>query len=155
MFSDSTIYILGLIQLTIDKNFYKYGRSGAENNLSQFYAFTNPIRTFPPCAELIFPLAQSFIIFGENAAEKLTPRIFSIHANYSFSGRTVSEETTIDLNQYYLSHPERDLIVEKMDNVVKALKSIAGAVQRINFSMLDNTEPNNFGADEDNSHSRP
>jgi hypothetical protein len=45
------------LHLTLDRDFYQLGRSGTEDNLATFSAFTQPIKTFPPGAQLVFPLA--------------------------------------------------------------------------------------------------
>jgi hypothetical protein len=137
------------LRLSMDKDFYKYGRSGAENNLAQLYAFTHTIETFPPRAELIFALAQSFILFGENANEEITPRIFSIHAVYSYRERTVSEKTIIDLNQYYQTYPEPNRMMEKFDKSIRALESLDRSVQQISLSMPERMSLNTLGPDED------
>jgi hypothetical protein len=47
------------LSLKIDKNFYRFGRIGDENNLARLNTFNQPVQTFAPGAELIFPLALS------------------------------------------------------------------------------------------------
>jgi hypothetical protein len=111
------------LRLRVEKDFYRYGRTRPENNLSQLNAFKRPIPTFPPGVELTFPLAQAFLIFGDNAREEITPRSFSIRAVYSYREKTISEDTIIDLNPYEETEPRRDPIVERMERIVKALRT--------------------------------
>jgi hypothetical protein len=61
------------LQIKIDKDFYKYGRTTEENNLAKLYIFNHPIETLPPEAMFILPLAQSFVIFGGDAKPEITP----------------------------------------------------------------------------------
>lgn len=119
------------LRIEIDKDFYKFGMKTENSNLSKFGAFQTEIECFSPNAELIFPLAQSFVIFGEHADQKLTPRIFNIKTIYSYLQKTVVEITTIDLNPYlnssWMPTPilnRLDKFVDKMERIEKAIKEI-------------------------------
>jgi hypothetical protein len=83
--------------------------------------FSQPIKTFPPGAQLIFPLAQAFDVFGEEANSEATPRAFNVNATYSFLHKTVTEAITIDLNPYLKSQPEPDPRLDKLDIMAKLL----------------------------------
>ena len=61
------------LRLTIDRDFYQYGES---RNLAAMSAFTEPIDSFPPGAELIFGLEQGQKLFAEEVDEKVTPTRF-------------------------------------------------------------------------------
>ena len=121
--------------LTLDRDFYEFGRSGEENNLAKFSAFTQAIKTFPPGAQLIFPLAQAFVVFGEEANSEATPRAFNVNATYSYLHKTVTETTTIDLNPYLKNQPEPDPMLDKLDTMVKSLEMMARAGQEMSVSL--------------------
>jgi hypothetical protein len=123
------------LRLTLDRDFYKFGRSGEENNLAKFSAFIQAIKTFPPGAQLIFPLAQAFVVFGEEANSEATPRLFNVNATYSYLHKTVTETTTIDLNPYLKSQPEPDPMLDKLDAMVKSLDIMARAGQEMSVSL--------------------
>lgn len=123
------------LHLTLDRDFYKFGRSGTENNLAKFSAFTQPIKTFPPGAQLVFPLAQAFVVFGEEANLETTPRVFNINTTYSYLHRTVTDTTTIDLNPYLKSQPDPDPMLDKLDAIVKSLETMARAGQEMCVSL--------------------
>jgi hypothetical protein len=128
-----------VLHLTLDRDFYKFGRRGEEDNLATFSAFTQPIKTFPPGAQLVFPLAQAFVVFGEGANSEATPRVFNVHATYSYLQRTVTETTTIDLNPYLKSQPEPDPMLDKLDAMVKSLDTMARAGQEMRVSLRNET----------------
>jgi hypothetical protein len=127
------------LHLTLDRDFYKFGRSGTENNLATFSAFTQPIKTFPPGAQLVFPLAQAFVVFDEEANSEATPRVFNINATYSYLHRTVFDTTTIDLNPYLKSQPDPDPILDRLDAMVKSLETMARAGQEMSVSLRNET----------------
>jgi hypothetical protein len=77
-------------------------------------------------------LAQSFVIFGEDAKAEITPPVFSIHTTYSHREKSFTETTVVDLNQYYqLTVPEPEPIDEKLDAMVKILERLSRSVQTI------------------------
>lgn len=70
------------LRLSLDKDFYKFGKKEEENNLRSLTAFKKPIDSFVPGAEIFFYLAQSFVIFGKKADPNLTPTSFTVTAEY-------------------------------------------------------------------------
>lgn len=123
------------LRLTMNKDFYKHGRQSAENNLSHFNAFTQPIPTFSPGAELVFSLANSLTLFADNAREEITPLVFCIQAEYAYRHRTISESTTIDLGQYFQSEVERDPLIERIDEMTRTWASLGRSVEGIRSSL--------------------
>jgi hypothetical protein len=83
----------------------------------------------------VFSLANSVALFNESAREEITPRVFCIQAEYTYRNRTFSETTTIDLNQYFQSEPERDPLIERMDTIAQTLASLARSVEGIRWSL--------------------
>jgi len=101
------------VKLVLDRDFYQFGEMKEENNLRNFSAFSTIIDSFAPDAEMLFYLAQSFVIFGENANPEITPSVFKVTAKYEYYGGTVEETTTIDLKPYLHSAiPQNPIAVE-------------------------------------------
>ncbi len=113
------------LRLEFDRNFYKYGKSEERHNLAGLSAFQDVIDCFPPNAELIFALAQHFVIFGSNSDPNVTPPNFSIKASYSYSQRIVTEVTSIDLKPYLYSQPEPDPLLDRLEAIEKAIQKIS------------------------------
>jgi hypothetical protein len=137
------------LQLKIDKSFYKFGRSEEENNLARLNVFNQIIKDFPPGAQLVFPLAQHFIVFGDDAREELTPRLFSITAGYISLDEVFAETTTIDLNMFFNSQYEPDPVVDRLEKMVqelergaRSLSSLAGSAGEINAFLQRGTRDN-------------
>jgi hypothetical protein len=116
------------LQLTIDKSFYRFGRAGEENNLARLNVFNQVIRDFPPGSQLVFPLAQHFVVLGEDAKEELTPRLFNITAGYCALGERVTETTNIDLNMFFNSQYEPDPVVDRLEKMVQEIEKGVGSL---------------------------
>jgi len=113
------------VRLTMDRDFFQFGNSSS-TNLRSITAFQQPIEQLPPGAELVFALAQGFVVLGEQANPTLTPPVFSITAAYSYGTKTVSETTVIDLRAY--SHGQRlpDAVANELKEIrEQSLKAIA------------------------------
>jgi hypothetical protein len=83
------------LRLQIDKDFFQFGRK--EDNLADVYVFKNPIPSFPPRAQLEFPLLSSLEVQDDKSSATSE---FTITATYSFNGEPFTERTTIDLKMY-------------------------------------------------------
>jgi hypothetical protein len=112
------------LRLNIDRSFYKFGEVSESNDISKFNAFTQPIDSFPPGAEIIFALAQGFVIFGKDADATKVPQTFTITATYSFGKRTVIEVNNIDLRPYLHADVPQDATIRKLAEMNKHLKQI-------------------------------
>lgn len=111
------------LRLTLDRDFFQFGEKANPNrNLRAMTAFSTAIDSFPPGAELIFSLAQGWVLFGERASPEVSPVQFNITANYQFFGKAVEESSAIDLRPYIGSEGERDPIVEELERIRKALE---------------------------------
>ena len=106
------------VRLSLDRDFYQFGEKREESNLRSFRAFTEPIDSFVPGGEMLFYLAQSFVIFGEKTDSSLTPSVFTITTEYEYHYKKVTEKTTIDLRPYLASAIPHDPMV----NQVKKLR---------------------------------
>ena len=113
------------LRLELDRDFYKYGISQERHNLAGLSAFQDIIDCFPPKAELVFALAQGFVIFGSNSDSNVTPPSFSIKATYSYSQKTVTEATSVDLKSYLHSQPEPAPLLDRLEAIEKAIGKIS------------------------------
>lgn len=106
------------LRLSLDRDFFPFGEvNRPERNLRTISAFSTPIDSFAPGMELIFALAQGFVIFGESAQPGACPTQFSVTATYEFLGKSVTEVNRIDLRPYIGSEGERDPVVEELERI--------------------------------------
>ena len=112
------------LRLALDRDFFRYGTKEQKDNLRTFNAFREEIQCFPPGAELIFALAQAFVIFGDEADPQRTPRVFNVTASYTHSGKKRTETTTIDLNPYFLSNMPPDPTLDELRRIREELEHI-------------------------------
>jgi hypothetical protein len=110
------------LTLRLDRPFYRFGRSEEAENLATYSAFTQEIGSFAPGAELIFALAQGFVVFGEHADESKTPPVFKVTAAYRFGAKTVTEVTEVDLRPYRGMHIAYDPVVDELSEIKDVLK---------------------------------
>jgi len=110
------------LRLSLDKDFYQFGERKEESNLRSFTAFKEPIDSFVPGAEMLFYLAQSFVIFGEKSDQNLTPSIFTITAEYEYQNKKVTENTAIDLRPYLRSALPHDPMVNQLQKLRETIE---------------------------------
>lgn len=113
------------LRLELDRPFRRFGRVEEAENLATYSAFTAEIASFAPGAELIFALAQGFVLFGESADESKTPLLFKVTATYGFGGRRVTEITDVDLRPYRGMHIAYDPVVDELSEIKEVLKKKA------------------------------
>jgi hypothetical protein len=107
------------VRLSIDRDFYQYGET---RNLRTLNAFTAPIDSLEPGGQLIFTLAQVWMIFGENARPDATPPRFNVTAAYEFRGNKVEQVHRIDLRPYLWSAGEHDPVVEELERIRQVME---------------------------------
>lgn len=113
------------LKLRLTKSFQQFGKSGTSNDISKFPAFINEIASFPPGSELVFGLAQGFVIFAEEKEQEGLPWQFTVIAEYNFGAREFSEEHSIDLNGYRNAAIPQDPIVRKLKDISRNLEKLA------------------------------
>jgi len=118
------------LKLTIDKSFYKFGEKSGERDLATFAAFNQVIESFPPGAEITFSLAQSFVLFAEDADKEILPQSFTITAEYSYGEKTVKEDNIIDLKAYLGADIPQDPYIRKLKDISKAIDKVANNVAK-------------------------
>ncbi len=109
------------LRFTIDRDFFQFGEK-AGGNLRTMSAFSTPIDSFPPGAELIFALAQGWVVFGGNAQPDVCPTQFTVTATYEFLEKEVSEVNRIDLRPYIGTEGEHDPVVEELERIRKVME---------------------------------
>lgn len=107
--------------LSLDRDFFQFGKKTGKN-LRTMSAFSTPIDSFPPGAELIIALAQGWVIFDEDAQAGLCPTQFNVTATYEYLGKDVAELNRIDLRPYIGTEGEHDPIVEELERIRKVME---------------------------------
>ncbi len=122
------------LRLTIDQDFFAFGERKEHRNIANFSAFKEEIQSFLPGAELIFALAQGFVLFGDEADPECTPTVFNVTATYSYAGKAVTETTTVDLQPYFSAQLPPDSMIDALKGIreeLKHIEHIKGELQRI------------------------
>ena len=109
------------LKLILDKPFYR---------LTDKAAFNETIKCFPPGAEIIFLLAQSFVIFAENADSNVTPSSFTVTAEYTYGGNSVTETNIIDLKPYLGANLPQDAYVRKLNKLNESVQLVAQNIEK-------------------------
>jgi hypothetical protein len=86
------------LRLTISRGFFSFG--DPDQNLAQSASFNQEVSSFPPGAELFFPLAETSTIFGAAADGMATPSRFWVTVSYRHGEEIVEEATEIDLDAF-------------------------------------------------------
>ena len=119
------------LRLSINKDFYQFGDRRPECNLANFNAFKHSIDCFPPDSRLAFYLAQATVLFGDKADQEATPVVFDVTAEYSFSGKTTKEVTTVDLRQFLQTRADSPRLIGFLKDIQKALEKIEKAIETL------------------------
>lgn len=109
------------LNLSLDKPF---------SRLTEKSAFNDMIKSFPPGAEIVFLLAQSFVIFADNADSNVTPSCFTVTAEYSFGGKRVVEANIIDLKPYLGASIPQDAYVRKLNAINESIQMVAKKIEK-------------------------
>lgn len=118
------------VRLALDRDFFRYGGKDPGDNLRTFSAFQEEIQCLPPGGELVFALAQGFVIFGPEADPARTPTVFRVTASYGYGDKRVTETTPIDLRPYLRSDTAPDPLVDELRRIKETLDKLESAVER-------------------------
>ena len=110
------------LKLSIDRDFFQFGETQSEKNLKNKSAFTTTMDSFPPNSELVFALAQDWVLFEGTGKPHICPTQFVITASYEFSGRRIEKHHNIDLRGYLGSEGDRDPLVEELERIRKVME---------------------------------
>jgi hypothetical protein len=111
------------LTLNFDRDFYQFAEK--DKNFKDFDAFNKKIDSLPPNSELLFVLAQGWLVLADDSDQKLTPAQFEISAEYQYQGKSVSENHKIDLRPYAASEGAKDLVAEELEKIRKVLEKKA------------------------------
>jgi hypothetical protein len=110
------------LRLTLDQDFFQFGENNrSEKNLRNLSAFNTPIDSLPPEVELIFGLAESWVIFQEGGNTEC-PVQFKVTSEYEFFGKKYEERHYIDLRAYLGTVGELDPVVEELERIRKVME---------------------------------
>lgn len=104
------------LTLTLGPEFERIRELDGLKALSGSHLFTRTTTSFPPRSPVHFLLGSGSSLHG--ADEKKYPQeMFTVTAKYSFAGRSVSETTTLDVNQYVASSLETDPLIDALNKI--------------------------------------
>lgn len=109
------------VKLSLDRDFHFNAELSESKNLRLFTAFSNPIESLPPKAELTFHLGLGHVIFGNT---ERCPQQFSVSVEYTFEDRKVHETTVVDLQPFMYSAMPIDPIAEQLEIMNQHIKGI-------------------------------
>ena len=101
--------------LSLGPEFERIKELKGPKELKNSYLFTKTVASFPPRSPVLFLLG-----FGDTFVDddkKRPQETFSITAKYSFSGKTVTETTWLDVNQYNSTALETDSVVNSLREI--------------------------------------
>jgi len=110
------------LKLTISESFHQFGNT--ERDISTFSAFNNTIEALHPGSEILFSLAQTFKVFSDNKEGLSISTVFTINAEYSYTGKTVIEDNIIDLRPFLNSNRPKDAYIERLKKINESLEVI-------------------------------
>lgn len=113
------------LRLSVDKDFFFNAEDQPNKNLRSLSAFTTPIAEFAPQTELLIHLGIGHKIFSSD----LTPLQFTVTAKYEYAGRTVEEQTVIDLQPFKHSGKPIDAVAERLEDIRDELRKITSTRQ--------------------------
>jgi hypothetical protein len=119
------------LQLTLDKAFHQFGETGRNRNLASFPAFQDEITSLAPGSEITFALAIAPNLFNESADEQVTPKQFSITAEYSYGDNVVNEINVIDLRPYFMADILQDPHAKKLKEIKDEISKISMVLKKI------------------------
>lgn len=106
--------------LNIDRDFFQFAEK--DKNFKEFDAFNTKIDSLPPNAELLFALAEGWIVLADNADQQITPKQFEILSKYQYQDKSVIENHKIDLRPFGASEGAKDPVVEELEKIRKVLE---------------------------------
>ena len=111
------------VRLGIDKAFHFNGEKNAQN-LAALPAFTQPIEALAPGARLQFVLGVGHTLFSDGIDETVSPKVFSVHAEYGFAEKRYNEHHTIDLRPLLHTTAIHDPIADEIKSLRESLEKV-------------------------------
>lgn len=123
------------VRLRLDRDVPLFGEQA--RNLRDFTLFNKEMKQFLPGAEYHVDLGQSWLFFDGNEGPGRMPAEFEVTCEYSFSGKTVSENTFIDMAAYRETAAARPELIRELE---KARKEITKQLEAIKKQLQKKTQ---------------
>jgi hypothetical protein len=117
------------VRLRMDRDFYPHGEKREHENIAKLSAFTQPIESLAPGARIVFILGVGGKIFAPGTDESLCPKVFTVSAEYSFSGKQYAEQTTIDVRPMLHSTAVQDPVATEIERLRQSLERLSKQAQ--------------------------
>lgn len=117
------------LRLVIDRSFFKFGERSERNDLASFAAFNQPIDSLPPDSEIVFGLAQGFVVFADGADPTTCPTTFTVTASYKFGSKQVDERHIVDLRPYRHADVPHDPVIRKLKAINDSIDKLTAAIK--------------------------
>lgn len=127
------------LRLTMDRSFFKFGERSERNDLATFSAFKQTIDSLPPESEIIFGLAQGFVVFADGADPSTCPTNFTVTAIYKIGSKLAEERHVIDIRPYLHADVPQDPVIRKLKDINESLGKLTGVVKNLSNSSLKNS----------------
>lgn len=111
------------LRLTLDQDFYQHAEKREGQNIAKLPAFTQTIECLPAGVKLQFVLGVGHKVLGEGV-ENSCPKVFAVHASYSFAGAAYTEVTTVDLRPLMHSSVIHDPVAEEVEKLRQSLEKL-------------------------------
>lgn len=118
------------LRLMMDRPFFKFGTRSEDRDLSKYAVFSQIIDSFPPGSEIIFGLAQGFVVFADGADPTICPSTFTVTANYKIGAKRVKERHFIDLKPYLGAEIPPDPIIRKLKEINNSISKLTDTVKK-------------------------
>jgi len=119
------------VRLNMDKDFYKFGNKGEQNNLRSLALFSSPIACIAPGGSFFTYLSTGPLLFGKENDSEVSPVFFTVTAEYSWGCHTVTEETAVDLRPFLGTTSEPDDLLVQVKDVGKNLGTLTSQIRRL------------------------
>lgn len=109
------------LRLSLDRDFHQFGSADPQNNLRMYPMFKELIPSFSPGEELFIMMIQGH----ELEDEALTPKQFSVDAQYEFGGKVIKQSHAINLEAFMRTGQDREEMLQEVEKIRKAVEKLA------------------------------
>lgn len=111
------------VQLRLDKAFYFNGEKTSQN-LAALPAFTQSIEALSPGAHLQFILGVGHVLFSDAIDDTVSPKVFTVSADYRFAEKHYVEHHTIDLRPLLHTTAIHDPVADEIRALRETLEKV-------------------------------
>jgi hypothetical protein len=113
------------LKLSIDKDFYQFGKLEKDKNIRNFPTFQRAIPSFSPGEEIFFMLSQGSNLGKLDEGREITPLEFTVDVQFEFGKQTFAHRHEIDLRVYMKTSQDKSEILDEMEKIRKVLEKQA------------------------------